>query len=235
MLWLLTIVTTGVLVLIAGFIREISKVPTVARPAALTATAHPARHATTSPSPAAARKVPEIADASSGLSYQLLSSPWQRGCPGILDTSMLRWTAGEHAVAGQVNLGGTVFDWHGNACSGRLGQQFAYSGPADLESVTMGVTNAVDPAYYSGPREDSTIESSSSMLVTGHQAWMVTFLVTYPDAASEGLAWTTEAGAVVVVDRGTGQAPAVFYASVPSNLGTSDVSTLVSSLGLSPG
>jgi hypothetical protein len=235
MLWLLTLVTTGVLVLIAGIVREISKVPTVARPAALTATAHPARHATTSTSPAAARKVPKIADASSGLSYQLLSSPWQRGCPGILDTSMLRWAAGEHAVAGQVNLGGAVFDWHGNACSGRLGQQFAYSGPADLESVTMGMTDAVDPAYYSGLREDSTIESSSSMLVSGHQAWMITFLVTYPDAASEGLAWTTEAGAVVVVDRGTGQAPAVFYASVPSNLGTSDVSTLVSSLSLSPG
>jgi hypothetical protein len=37
----------------------------------------------------------------------------------------------------------------------------------------------------------------------------------------------------VVVDRGAGQAPAVFYASVPSNLGTSDVTTLVSSLRLS--
>jgi hypothetical protein len=73
------------------------------------------------------------------------------------------------------------------------------------------------------------------MLVSGHQAWVVTFLMTYPDAASEGLAWTSEAGAVVVVDRGAGQAPAVFYASVPSNLGTSDVSTLVSSLRLSPG
>jgi hypothetical protein len=238
MLWLLTVVTTGVLLLIAGFVKEISKVPTVARPAALTATAHPTRHATPSPasrhgsSPTASGKVREIADASSGLSYQLLVSPWRRGCPGILDTPMFGWTAGEHAVAGQVNIGGTVIDWHGNACSGQLGQQFAYSGPADLEPVTMGVADAVDPAYYSGLRHDSTIESSSSMLVSGHQAWMVTFLVTYPDAASEGLAWSSEAGAVVVVDRGPGQAPAVFYASVPSNLGTSDVGTLVSSLQL---
>jgi hypothetical protein len=241
MLWLLTVVTTGVLLLIAGFVREISKVPTVARPAALTATAHGTRHAAPSPasrrgsSPAAARKVPKVTDASSGLSYQLLSSPWRRGCPGILDTSTFSWTAGEHAVAGQVNLGGTVFDWHGNACSGRLGQQFAYSGPADLQLVTIGVAYAVNPAYYSGLVHDSTIDSSSSMLVSGHQAWMVTFLVTYPDAASEGLAWTSEAGVVVVVDRGAGQAPAVFYASVPSNLGTSDVATLVSSLQLSPG
>ena len=233
MLWLLTIVTTGVLLLIAGFVRQISKVPTVARPAALTATAHPTRHAT--PSPSVSAKVQDVADASSGLSYQLLSSPWRRGCPSILHTSLFSWTAGEHAVAGRVDIGGTMFDWHGNACSGQLEQQFAYSGPVDLAPVTMGVADAVDPAYYSGLQHDRTIESSSSMLVSGHPAWMVTFLVTYPDAASEGLSWTTEAGAVVVVDRGAGQAPAVFYASVPSNLGTSDVSTLVSSLRLSPG
>jgi hypothetical protein len=241
MLWLLTVVTTGVLLLIAGFVKEISKVPTVARPAALTATAHHARHAAASPasrrgsSRAAPAKVREITDASSGLSYQLLSSPWRRGCPGILDTSTLSWTAGEHAVAGQVNLGGTVFDWHGNACSGRLGPQFAYSGPADLELVAVGVADAVGAAYYSGLAHDSTIDSSSSMLVSGHQAWLDTFLVTYPDAASEGLAWTSEAGAVVIVDRGPGHAPAVFYASVPNNLGTPDVATLVSSLQLSPG
>jgi hypothetical protein len=237
MLWLLTVVTTGVLLLIAGFVKEISKVPTVARPAALTKTAHAARHATASPASrrGSSRAASEVTDASSGLSYQLLSFPWRRGCPGILNTSTLSWTAGEHAVAGQVNLGGTVFDWHGNACSGRLGQQFAYSGPNDLELVTIGVANAVQPAYYSGLRHDSTIESSSSMLVSGHRAWLVTFLVTYPDAASEGLAWTSEAGAVVIVDRAPGHAPAVFYASVPSNLGTSDVATLVGSLQLSPG
>jgi hypothetical protein len=145
---------------------------------------------------------------------------------------MFSWTAGENAVAGRVNVGATVIDWHGNACSGQLRQQFAYSGPVDLEPVTMGVTDAVEPAYYSGLRHDRTIENSSAMRVSGHPAWVVTFLMTYPDAASEGLAWTSEAGAVVVGDRGAGQAPAVFYASVPSNLGTSDVSTLVSSLRL---
>ena len=138
-------------------------------------------------------------------------------------------------MAGQATIGGTVIDWHGNACSGQLQQQFSYSGPADLGPVTMEVADAVDPVYYSGLRHYRTIESSSAMQVSGHQAWMVTFLMTYPDAASEGLAWTSEAGAIVVVDRGAGQAPAVFYASVPSNLGTSDVATLVSSLRLSPG
>ena len=237
MLWLLTLVTTGVLLLIAGFVKEISKAPTVARPAALTKTAHAARHATASPaslrgSPAASARVPKVTDASSGLSYQLLSSPWRRSCPGILDNPMFSWTAGEHAVAGQANIGGTVINWHGNACSARLGPQFAYSGPNDLELAAIGVADGVGLAYYSGLRHDGTIESSSPMLVSGHQAWLVTFLVTYPDAASEGLAWTSEAGAVVLVDRGPRQAPAVFYVSVPDNLGTSDVATLVSSLQL---
>jgi hypothetical protein len=240
MLWLLTGITTVVLLLIAGFVKQISKTPTVARPAALTATAHSTRHVAPSAasrrgSPSASGEVREVTDASSGLSYQLLTAPWRRGCPGVLDTPMFSWTAGEHALAGQVTIGGTVIDWHGNACSGQLQQQFAYSGPADLEPVTMGVAEAVDPAYYSGLLHYRTVETNSAMQVSGHQAWVVTFLMTYPDAASEGLAWTSEAGAVVVVDRGAGRAPAVFYASVPSNLGTGDVSTLVSSLRLSSG
>ncbi len=230
MLWLLTVVTTGVLLLIAGFVKEISKTPTVARPAALIASARHAKPtAALRPSPAVTR---DVADASSGLSYEQLSSPWQQGCPGILHTPMFTWTAGEHAVAGQVNIGGTMFDWHGNACSGQLQQQFAYTGPGDLGSVTMGVADAVEPAYYAGLVHDRTIQASSALQVSGHQAWEVRFLMTYPDATGEGLAWTSEQGAVVVVDRGAGQEPAVFYASVPSNLGTSDVAALVSSLRL---
>ena len=241
MLWLLTAVTTAVLLLIAGFVREISKVPTVARPAALTSTAHTARHGAASPSarhkptPVTVTTGQEVTDGSSGLSYPLLVSPWVRGCPGMLETPVFTWTAGEHAVAGRVTIGGTMHDWHGNACSGRLGQGFTYSGPAGLQSVTMSVANAVEPAYYSGLVDHRTIQSSSALQVSGHQAWVVTFVMTYPDATAEHLAWTSEAAAVVVVDRGAGQAPAVFYTSVPSNLGTSDVSTLVRSLRLSPG
>jgi len=37
---------------------------------------------------------------------------------------------------------------------------------------------------------------------------------------------------VVLVDRGADQAPAVFYASVPNDLGISDVSSPVGSLQL---
>jgi hypothetical protein len=38
-------------------------------------------------------------------------------------------------------------------------------------------------------RPESGVKGSSfAMQVSGHQAWTVTFLMTYPDAASEGLA-----------------------------------------------
>ena len=47
--------------------------------------------------------------------------------------------------------------------------------------------------------------------------------MTYPTAASQGLAWQTQLGAVVVVDRGAGQPPAVMYVTVPDNLGTANV------------
>ena len=234
--------TVFVLLLIAGFVKEISKTPTVARPAALTEAAHAARHTAVSPSlrprpsPSASPTAPQIADASSGLAYQLLTSPWQHGCPAVLNTFLFSWTAGENAVAGQADIGGSTINWHGIACSGPLGTQFVYTGPADLQPVAVGVAEAVEAAFYSGLRDDQTLEGSTAMQVSGHQAWAITFLVSYPDAAAEGLAWTTEQGSVVVVDRGAGQQPGVFYASVPSDLGSGTVSTLIASLRLaSPG
>jgi hypothetical protein len=241
MLWLLTGVTTGVLVVIYLFVKDISRMPTGAAPAALSSSVRTPRPSSGRQLVSPSRKVssvtaaarPRVTDASSGLSYQLLPSPWRRGCPAILNTPMFSWSAGENAVAGQVVIGGSTFDWHGNACSGQLQQQFQYSGAADLEPTAMSLVVAVDPLYYGGLVHDRTIEASSGLQVSGHQAWVVKFLMTYPDAAGEGLHWTTELGAVVVVDRGTGEAPAVFYVSVPANLGTANVTGLIDSLRLS--
>ena len=227
--------TVLALLVIAGFVKEISRTPAQARSAALTATAHtasPSPSPRPSPSPSAPAAARQVTDGSSGLSFRLLSRPWQRGCPGVLDTPVFSWTAGEHAVAGPADIGGTVINWHGNACSGLLQPDFAYSGPADLAPVTAAVAAATDPAYYSGLIHDRTLQSSSAMQVSGHPAWLVTFGMTYPDAASEGLAWTSEEGAVVVVDRGAGRAPALFYASVPANLGRGTITALIDSLRL---
>ena len=243
MLWLLTCVTTAALVVIYVIVKDISGPPTAAAPAALSSPARAlsspsGRHRiaakpTPKASPTPAVTGPRVTDASSGLSYQLLPSPWRQGCPATLNTPMFSWSAGENAVAGQVVISGSTIDWHGNACSGWLQQQFQYSGAADLETTATSLVGALDPAYYTGLVHSRTIEASSGMQISGHQAWMVKFLMGYSDAAGEGLHWSTELGAVVVVDRGTGNAPAVFYVSVPANLGTANVTALINSLRLS--
>ena len=242
MLWLLTVATTAVLVVIAVFIMHISKVPTKVRPAALSASARTVSHPNAS---ATAHRVkparhsrhavtyPQVTDVSSGLSYRMLGSPWRQGCPSDLNTFAFDWTAGENTVAGHVSIGGSVIDWHGLACSGQLQQQFAYGGPADLEPTAMSLVSALDPAYYAGVQHTRTTEDSSAMQVSGHQAWKIEFAMNYPDGASQGLTWSSELGAVVVVDRGAGQFPAVFYVSVPASLGTQNVATFLSSLRVS--
>jgi hypothetical protein len=242
MLWLLTCVTTVSLLVIYLFVEDISSgpTPTVVTPAALSSPARPlsspsGRHRVAPKPkvpPTAAATGPRVTDASSGLSYRLLASPWRQGCPATLHTPVFSWNAGENAVAGQVVIGGSSIDWHGDACSGQLQQQFQYSGTADLEPTAMSLAGALNPAYYTGLVHGRTIEASSAMQVSDHQAWMVRFLMNYPDAAGEGLHWSTELGAVVVVDRGAGDAPAVFYVSVPANLGTANVTVLIDSLRL---
>ena len=238
MLWLLTLATTAVLVVIGMFVVRISKIHT-ARPAALSAAARTVSHAAKA-HPGQSQHhhqpvvtFPRVTDASSGLSYRLLGSPWRQGCPSDLNTSQFNWTAGERTVAGHVSIGGSSIAWHGLACSGQLQQAFPYGGPADLEPTTLSLLGALDPAYYGGVQHYRSTVKSTAIQVSGHQAWMVEFSMNYPDGASQGLTWSSELGAVVLADRGAGQFPAVFYISVPASLGTLKVATLLLSLQMS--
>jgi len=241
MLWLLTVVTSGVLAVIAAFIVHIAKFSTAARPAALSAATRTVGHGASSKAhratPAQHNRhtvtYPQVTDASSGLSFRMLGAPWRSGCPSNLNTPAFDWTAGENTVAGHVSIGGSVIDWHGLACSGQLQQQFPYGGPADLEQTAVSLVSALDPAYYAGVQHTRATEASSATQVSGHRAWKIEFTMNYTDGASQGLTWSTEPGAVVVVDRGAGQFPAVFYVSVPASLGTQNVATFLSSLRIS--
>jgi hypothetical protein len=247
MLWVLTGATTVVLLFIGLMIKEISREPTAARDAALSTPARsslgagvpvpgrtkravPAASASPSPSPSPSPSVRMVTDSQSGLSYPMLGSPWRHGCPSDLQTSLFSWSAGENVVAGQVLIGGSLIDWHASACSGQLQQQFAYQGPADLQTTATSMVSALDPAYYAGIQHQLSVQDSYAMQVSGHQAWVVRFAVDYFDGGSQGLAWTSEPGALVVIDRGPDQVPSVFYVSVPGNLDTSAVSTLLGSL-----
>jgi hypothetical protein len=246
MLWLLTCFTSAALAVIVVFVMDISKVPTTVRPAALSASARTVSHGAHGAAAKGAHRArpalsqtpvtyPQVSDVTSGLSYRMLSSPWQQGCPGDLDTSAFEWTAGENTVAGHVSMGGSVIDWHGLACSGPLQEQFAYQGPADLESAAASLLGAIDPAFYAGVTHSRTTDIDQATKVSGHQAWEIEFTMNYPNGASQGLTWTTELGAVVVVDRGPALAPAVFYVSVPATLGVPNVDVLIDSLTISSG
>ena len=136
-------------------------------------------------------------------------------------------------MAGQVSIGGSSIPWHGLACSGQLQQAFPYGSPADLEPTAMGLLVALDTAYYGGVQHSRSTVKSTAIQVSGHQAWLVEFAMNYLDGASQGLTWSSELGAVVLVDRGAGQFPVVFYVSVPASLGSLKVATFLISLKVS--
>ena len=222
---------TGVLVAVLG-----SSPAGHASPAAA-ATHHPApthratpTPASTAPSTTATTGTP-VADAASGLSYALLAAPWQPGCPGTLSNAVFAWSAGENAVAGTIASAGGA-PWYASACSGLLGQQYANTSTADLPQTAMNLVGAFDSAYFGSlPHVRSTVENNP-LQVSGHAGWVVEFQMTYQNAAAQGLAWQTQMGAVVVVDRGAGQPPAVLYVTVPNNLGTANIGVILASMQL---
>jgi hypothetical protein len=231
-----TVVALGVIALVVNALGQTSAATSATHsPAAPTA---PVAAATTpalssptaSPSASATAGGSMLTDGQSGLSYTQLASPWQPSCPGALNNQQFTWTAGESAVAGQVNSGQTT--WYGEACSGPLPQQYGYNGVADLENVATQLANQFNGTYYTALSHNFQEQVSQPVQVSGHAAWEVKFLITYTNPQGQGLTWTDELGAVVVADSGSGTAPAVFYVSVPGNLNENNVDTLVSSLQL---
>jgi Protein of unknown function (DUF2510) len=173
-----------------------------------------------------------LSDGQSGLSYTQLPSPWQgASCPSALDGAF-PWTAGEYAVAGQVNVNGGSENWYGEACSGPLPQQYGYASSAQLPTTAVNLAQTFQNTYYSDLNHTVTQENSQPVQVSGHVGWEVTYDIVYTDQADQGETWSDEQAAVVVVDNGTDQ-PAVFFASIPADLQESNVQTLVSSLSLS--
>jgi hypothetical protein len=226
-----TVAALAVIALVVNALAQTSA-PTAAVTSPPAAPTTPVAAATTptSPSATATAAGSTLTDGQSGLSYTQLPNPWQPSCPGGLNNQGFTWTAGESAVAGQVNGGQTT--WYGTACSGPLPQQYGYNGVADLDNVATQLANQFNGTYYGALSHNFQQEVSQPIQVSGHAGWEVQFLITYTNPQGQGLSWNDELGAVVVADSGTGSAPAVFYVSIPGNLGENNVDTLVSSLQL---
>jgi hypothetical protein len=92
--------------------------------------------------------------------------------------------------------------------------------------------SAFNALYYRALYHQLTHLASTPVSVSGSAGWEARFLVTYPYAASQHLAWNSETAAVIVIDRGAGIPPAVFYVSVPDSLPGTDVDLLINSLRL---
>jgi hypothetical protein len=203
--------------------------PTAATTGAASATATPAPSAT--PSASTSAPAATLSDGQSGLSYTQLASPWQASCPSDLNNGAFSWTSGESAVAGQVNNGQNT--WYGEACSGPLPAQYGYSGVAELENTATNLANTFEGAYYGALAHTAAEEVSQPVTISGHAGWEITFSLTYTNAQAQGATWSDEQAAVVVADTGTPNTPAVFFTSIPANLGESNVAKLVESLQLS--
>ncbi len=205
--------------------------PATTPPPSPTASHSVAASASASPSPTATPAGSLLSDGQSGLAYTQLPAPWQgASCPSALDNGAFSWTAGEYAVAGQVNGGSEA--WYGEACSGPLPQQYGYTGTAQLETTAVNLAQTFQNAYYGDLNHTVTQENSQPVSVSGHVGWEVTYDIVYTDQADQGETWSDEQAAVVVVDNGSAS-PAVFFTSIPANLVESNVQTLVSSLALS--
>jgi hypothetical protein len=213
-----SLITIAALVFIAGTVLRLNRTgPRTAVPAALSVrTANlPADTVLTKPSltkPAG----PVLTDQATGVSYALLGHPWHGGCPSSLSTTEFRWTGGEAAVAGRLPDGAK---WYANACSGPLPRQF--SGQSQAQAA-WSVTDAIEPVYYGALSHSVTVVRSAAVQAGNRPGWLAEFLVSY--SGTPHLRWSSELAAVVVTGN------AVFYVSVPDNLGTGTVATLLSSL-----
>jgi hypothetical protein len=205
MMSVFSVITLAALVVVSGMVVRLDRTGRV--------TAAPAGLSTRV---AQAQADPALTDQATGLSYPLLDAPWHDGCPRGMSTAEFRWTGGEAALAGRLPNG---TDWYGNACSGPLPQRFR--GQPNAESA-WATADAIESAYYSGLHHSVTVKRSAAIRVGGRAGWLAEFLVRY--SGKPHLAWSSELAAVVVTGK------AVFYVSVPDNLGTSTVATLLGSL-----
>jgi serine/threonine-protein kinase len=205
-----------------------ARAPATRPAAAPSPTRSPARSGAASPATSPGGSL--LTDEQAGLTYAQLAPPWQGvACPGSLNNGVFQWTAGEYAVAGQVNGGSLT--WYGEGCSGSLPAQYGYTGTAQLQVTTENLALTFENAYYNALDHTVSAELDQPVEVSGHAGWEVTYDVAYTNAAGQGVTWTGEQAAVTVVDNGT-KHPAVFFASVPATLGEGTVTTLVESLRL---
>ncbi|ADG89380.1 hypothetical protein TBS_34160 [Thermobispora bispora] len=171
-----------------------------------------------------------IDDPVTGLSYLFPGAPWQpltvrpQSQPG---TPI--WSSGYYAVS-QENYDGRGNQWIGSIFAGILPESFSYDGPQDLKKVAESLLPRYESEFY--PVEHKTkVVRSEAKKVGDREGWLIEFELDFSEASrTYGLAWKSERGAFVLVDRGAGQLPALMYLSIPENLDQSVLTRVLDSL-----
>ncbi|MEW9551304.1 DUF2510 domain-containing protein [Nonomuraea sp. NPDC050783] len=172
-----------------------------------------------------------IADAKSGVSFEVPAG-WkvpEQINPDNLPPNVQRWTSSVEAVS-QEDFDGKGGRWVGNVSTGVLNEIYPYTGATALRTSAQAVFMDFSTRFYSVAHE-SKVVADKAMKVGDRDAWLLQFELDFTKASKEnGYKWKKENGAIVLVDRGGGERPAIFYVSVPDNLGTDVVGKVLGSL-----
>ncbi|HEX4817436.1 MAG TPA: DUF2510 domain-containing protein [Nonomuraea sp.] len=138
------------------------------------------------------------------------------------------WSAAVQAVS-QEKFDGQG-DWIGNVYSGVLNELYPYSGVSGLGDTAKAVFVDFTSRYYTLTHESKVVEDKA-MKIGDRDAWVLRFELDFTKVSEEkGYKWKKENGAIVLIDRGAGERPAIVYTSVPDNLGTDVVTEVLGSL-----
>ncbi|MEU7739929.1 DUF2510 domain-containing protein [Nonomuraea sp. NPDC049158] len=193
----------------------------------------PQQQETTEPPPAIT-ELPQpqdgrITDPQTNLSYQVPDG-WKVPAAGSLngsDPSQQTWSSGVGATSQEKYNGKD--DWSGNVYTGLLSKKYPYTGTAGLGDAAK--TVFVDFAQYYPVTHTNKIIQDKALKIGDKSAWVLQFQLDFSkESKAKGYKWNKENGAIVVMDRGEGQSPALVYVSVPDNLGTDVVEKVLSSL-----
>lgn len=171
-----------------------------------------------------------ITDPQAGISFQVPDNwkvPPSLNPESPAPTQQL-WTAGVDAVSQENVVQGE--NWIGNVYTGLLNELYPYSGASGLGQTAEAVFVDFSTKYYS-IEHTTKVVSSKAMKIGDRDAWALQFELDFTKVSEEkGYKWKKENGAIVLMDRGSGERPAILYVSVPDNLGTDVVGKVIGSL-----
>lgn len=188
----------------------------------------PSQGVTELPQPVGGR----ITDPKAGLSFQVPDSwtvPKSAEVNGSnpAPTQQL-WSGGAQAVS-QAKYDGEG-DWIGNIYTGLLNELYPYSGASGMGDTAKAVFVDFSTKFYQVAHETKVVEDKA-MKIGDKDAWVLQFQLDFSKVSEEkGYKWKKENGAIVLMDRGDGQRPAIMYASIPDNLGTDVLAKVLGSL-----